>query len=110
METNNLYFLASDLSISQEKSNDIFLVVDMRMLSTRANKNKEGVTEAFIDEIVANQEYYSCLPLYGDIQRLKARDFKGLGHMQNRITGAFGTTQVGGMLNFRKVEDEYGIS
>jgi len=30
--------------------------------------------------------------------------------MQNRITGAFGTTQVGGMLNFRKVEDEYGIS
>lgn len=30
--------------------------------------------------------------------------------MQNRITGAFGTTQVGGMLNFRKVQDEYGIS
>ena len=30
--------------------------------------------------------------------------------MQNRITGAFGTTQVGGMLNFRKVNDEYGIS
>ena len=30
--------------------------------------------------------------------------------MQNRITGRFGTTQVGGMLNFRKVSDEYGIS
>lgn len=30
--------------------------------------------------------------------------------MQNRITGAFGTTQVGGMLNFRKVNDEYGVS
>lgn len=30
--------------------------------------------------------------------------------MQNRITGTFGTTQVGGMLNFRKVNDEYGIS
>lgn len=30
--------------------------------------------------------------------------------MQNRITGSFGTTQVGGMLNFRKVNDEYGIS
>lgn len=110
MEANNLYFLASDLSISQEKSNDIFLVIDMRMLSNRPNKNREGVTEAFIDEIVANQEYYSCLPLYGDIQRLKARDYRGLTHMQNRITGSFGTTQVGGMLNFRKVNDEYGIS
>lgn len=30
--------------------------------------------------------------------------------MQNRITGSFGTTQVGGMLNFRKVNDEYGVS
>ena len=102
---NNLYFLASDLSISQEKSNDIFLVIDMRMLSTRPNKHREGVTEAFIDEIVA-----SCLPLYVDVQRLKARDYKALGHMQNRITGTFGTTQVGGMLNFRKVSDEFGIS
>jgi hypothetical protein len=82
----------------------------MRMLSTRPNKNREGVTEAFIDEIVANQEYYSCLPLYVDVQRLKARDYKALGHMQNRITGTFGTTQVGGMLNFRKVSDEFGIS
>ena len=110
MEANNLYFLASDLSISQEKSNDIFLVIDMRMLSTRPNKNREGVTEAFIDEIVANQEYYSCLPLYVDVQRLKARDYKGLGHMLNRVTGTFGTTQVGGMRNFRKVKDEFGIS
>lgn len=110
MEANNLYFLASDLSISQEKSNDIFLVIDMRMLSNRPNKNREGVTEAFIDEIVANQEFYSCLPLYSDVQRLKARDFRALGHMQNRVTGTFGTTQVGAMLNFRKVYDEYGIS
>lgn len=30
--------------------------------------------------------------------------------MQNRLTGTFGTTQVGAMLNFRKVNDEYGIS
>ena len=30
--------------------------------------------------------------------------------MQNRITGSFGTTQVGGMINFKKVQDEYGIS
>lgn len=60
MEENNMYFLASDLSISQEKSNDIFLIIDMRMLSTRPNKNHEGVTEAFIDEIIANQSTYDC--------------------------------------------------
>ncbi|MBQ6857671.1 MAG: hypothetical protein IJO13_11285 [Lachnospiraceae bacterium] len=83
MEANNLYFLASDLSISQEKSNDIFMIVEMRMFSTRPNRNKQGVTEAFIDDIVANQEIYSCLPLYSDLHRLKAREYRGLTHMQN---------------------------
>lgn len=31
MDDNKLYFVASDISISEEKSNDIFLIVEMRM-------------------------------------------------------------------------------
>lgn len=110
MDDQRLYFVASDVTISTEKTNDIFLCVEMRMLSTRANRNDQGVTEAFIDEIIANPETYECLPLYVDIDKLKRKQFNALGHMLNRMSGEFKSTQVGGMRNFRKVEDEYGIS
>ena len=68
------------------------------------------MTVAFIDEIIANPDKYNCLPLYVDIDRLKARDYRALGHMLNRVSGRFRSTQVGSMRDFRKVEDEYGVS
>jgi hypothetical protein len=84
MDDERLYFVASDITISDEKTNDIFLEIDMRLLSTRQNKNGEGVTEAFIDEICANEETYACLPLYADVPNLKAKRFDQLGHKLNR--------------------------
>lgn len=110
MDDERLYFIASDISISEKKSNDIFLYVGMRLQSTRPNGNGEGVTEPFIDEIVNNQEKYNCLPLYVDVDRLRARDYRSLGHMYNRNTGKFNTTQIGGFFAFKKVYDEYGVS
>ena len=110
MDDERLYFIASDISISEQKSNDIFLCVEMRIQSTRPNGNSEGVTEAFIDEIVNNQSKYSCLPLYVDINRLRAKDYRSLGHMYNRMTNRFMSTQIGGICEFRKVSDEYGVS
>lgn len=82
----------------------------MRMFSTRANRNRQGVTEAFIDEIVANQDKYGCLPLYVDIKRLCARNYSSMGHMLDWDTGRFDTTQIGGFFAFTKVMDEYGAS
>lgn len=82
----------------------------MRMFSTRPNRNNQGVTEAFIDEIVANTDKYGCLPLYVDIDRLRARNYASLGHKLDRRTGRFETTQVGGFFAFTKVMDEYGAS
>lgn len=104
------YFLASDISISEQKSNDIFLYVTMRMLSTRPNGNREGVTQAFIDEIVENPAKYDCLPLYADVNRLRARDYRNLGHMYNPGTGRFDSTQIGSLCRFWKENDEYGVS
>lgn len=68
------------------------------------------MTEAFIDEIVSNQEKYGCLPLYVDVDRLRAKDYRSLGHMYDRSTGKFNTTQIGSFSAFKKVSDEYGIS
>ena len=104
---NNRVFAASDICLSS-KSNDIFLFVTMRLLSTRVNRNGDAVTEDFIDEIVANQDTYSGLPVYVDTESLLAD--KKLGHNYNRITHKFSTTQVGSLSGFTKVEDEYGFS
>lgn len=106
---NKSIFAASNIAIA-EKSNDIFLFVTMRLLSTRVNRNKDAVTEEFIDEIIENQETYNGLPVYVDTARLLAGDYDSLGHMYNRMTGKFKTTQVGSLCHFEKVEDEYGTS
>ena len=106
---NKSIFAASNIAIA-EKSNDIFLFVTMRLLSTRVNRNKDAVTEEFIDEIIDNQETYNGLPVYVDTARLLAGDYDSLGHMYNRMTGKFKTTQVGSLCHFEKVEDEYGTS
>lgn len=104
---NNRVFAASDICLSS-KSNDIFLFVTMRLLSTRVNRNGDAVTEDFIDEIVANQDTYAGLPVYVDTESLLAD--KKLGHNYNRITRKFSTTQVGSLSGFTKVEDDYGYS
>lgn len=111
MDDNRLYFLASDVSISeQQESSEIYLLIEARLCSTQANGNGEGVTEAFIDSIVENQEKYMCLPFYADLPRQLARDYMNLGHQYNRSTGKFHTQQIGSMCFFKKVADEYGCS
>lgn len=111
MAEDKLYVLASDIAISEEqKSNDIFLLVEMRILSTQPNGNNQGVTVEFVDEIVNNPEKYACLPLYADVRRLLNEDYLKLGHMYNKESGEFHTTQVGSITSFRKVEDRFGTS
>lgn len=108
-KTAKTYFNASDVLLA-EQSNSQFLSVRMRMLSTRANRNKQGVTEAFIDEIMANQEKYMCTPLYADTGSLRRHNFDRLGHMYDRRSGRFLTDQIGSFCAFEKVNDEFGVS
>ena len=55
-------FEASQVMISETQSNDIYMTVLMRMFSTRPNRNGYAVSEAFMDNIVANTAKYTCLP------------------------------------------------
>ena len=55
-------FEASQVMISEAQSNDIYMTVLMRMFSTRPNRNGYAVSEAFMDNIVANAAKYTCLP------------------------------------------------
>lgn len=110
MEQSRMVFMASDVLLAEQESTRPYLSVTMRMCSTRPNRNREGVTEAFIDEIVANQEKYLCTPLYADIEALKGHHYNRLGHRYDPMTGTFRTTQIGSFNSFAKVADEYGVS
>ena len=59
---NRVQFEASQVMISKAQSNDIYMTVLMRMFSTRPNRNGYAVSEAFMDNIVANAAKYACLP------------------------------------------------
>ena len=59
---NRVQFDASQVMISETQSNDIYMTVLMRMFSTRPNRNGYAVSEAFMDNIVANAAKYTCLP------------------------------------------------
>ena len=55
-------FYASQVEMAQVQPNDIYMSVLMRMFSTRPNRNGYAVSEAFMDNIVANAAKYTCLP------------------------------------------------
>ena len=55
-------FQASQIELSAIQSNEIYMSVLMRMFSTRPNRNGYAVSEAFIDNIIANAAKYTCLP------------------------------------------------
>ena len=75
------------------------------MFSTRINNNGHGVEKAFIHEIVANQAEYTCLPLYADVENLRAKNYRALGHMYNEETNTYSTSQVGGFVRFWEEEE-----
>lgn len=107
---NKLIMAASNITVSELKSNRKYFSVSMRMFSTRANLNKCAVTEAFIDEIIANKSDYVCMPLCADVSKLKRKDYRGLTHMYDKTTGTFLADEIGSFYDYEKVSDEFGVS
>lgn len=101
---------ASSISIPVQQTNAPYMVITMRMFSTRPNKNGDGVTERFIDAVVENQPGHVGLPLYADTKRLRSRDFANLDHQYDPMSGEFLTEEIGSFCAFEKVEDAYGVS
>lgn len=107
---NTIVMTASSIAVSEMKSNRKYLSVSMRMFSTRPNLNRCAVTEAFIDEIIANKSDYICMGLYADVPKLKKKDYRGLTHLYDQKTGTFMADEIGGFYDFEKVADEFGVS
>lgn len=106
----NIIMNASNILISELKSNRRYMSLSMRMFSTRENLNHVAVTEAFIDNIIANKEEYICMPLCADVPKMKKKDYRGLTHLYDAKSGTFLADVIGGFYDFEKVSDEFGIS
>ena len=105
-----LMFLASEVTIAEEdKLNPVFLSIKMKLADNAGNRNDEGITAAFISDLINRQDEYNGLPFYADVKKLIARKYDELGHMYNRITKKFGTTQIGSLVDFYSETDNDGV-
>lgn len=105
-----LHVLAEQVKIDESESNQIFLLVDFKMFDNGGNLNNEAVSKAFIDDMMANIDYYTALPLYCDDENLLSGNFRRLGHMYDERNCTFGTQQIGSFVNFRTVEEDGLVS
>lgn len=86
--------------ISELQSSDMYISVRGRLCDMKTNANGVAVTEAFIDEIVGNEEKYIGIPLCADVRGLI--NDRTIGHMYNKATGEFLSAIVGSMYHFEK--------
>lgn len=105
----NQRFVTFASVISEIEQSDIFMTVKARILETpKANLNGARVTEAFVDDIIANKERYIGLPLYADKKALDSGKYNRLGHLYDSKTGEFHSTQIGSFYEFEKEESKTG--
>lgn len=111
MEKQSLVLLSSEVMISEEsKLHPVFLTARFLLASTEGNLNNESVTKSFIDDLVARQSTFDCLPMYVDMPKLLAGDYDNLTHLYNRVTKKFKTQQFGSLTNFSAETDENGVT
>lgn len=110
-EQKKLVLLASEVMISEEeqKLNPVFLSIRLKLADNVGNRNDEGVTAAFISDLIKRQEEFECLPFYADVKNLLARNYDSLGHMYNRVTRKFSSTQIGSLTDFYSETDNNGV-
>lgn len=106
---NTIVLLAEEVAIDEKRSNDIFLLISFKLFDNSGNRNREGVTAAFISEIMNHRDKYAALPIYVDVPALLEGRYDQLGHNYDPETGKFGTEQIGGLVDFRMSVNDAGI-
>ena len=108
-KNNTIVLLAEEVAIDEKRSNDIFLLITFKLFDNRGNRNGEGVTAAFISEIINHRDKYAALPIYADVPALLGKRYNDLGHKYDPETGRFGTEQIGGLVDYRMDVTDGGV-
>lgn len=106
---NSVVLIAEEVTIDEKRSSDIFLLITFKLCDNQGNLNREGVTAAFISDIINNVDKYAALPLYVDVPALLEKNYQHLTHRYDPRTGRFNTGQIGGLVNFRSEINNLGI-
>ena len=91
---------SASASVSDIQSSDIYLTVKARLFDLKPNANNVRVTEAFMDEIVDNEEKYIGIPLCADVKGLTT--YRKIDHQYNKLTRTYGSTFIGSFYHFEK--------
>lgn len=80
------------------QTNDVYMAVRFRAMSTKPNKNGDVIERSFMNSICDNPDFYVGTPVKVDIDHLL--NSKRLGHNYDRIHREWRTDQIGSILDF----------
>lgn len=83
-------------------SNNIYMTLNICILSNDVNYNKAQFLDDFIDGVIANKEEYLGIPFLVNREKLESADYENLTHELN--DGELLTDQIGSFVDFWKEE------
>jgi len=89
-------------------NNDIYMTLQVLLLTNQVNQNKAIFSNEFIDYVVQNKDFYIGLPLVAERVKLE-RLSRFLGHTLDK-NGEFHTDQIGSYVDFYKSTDDNGVT
>ena len=98
--------LASVLEVND--SNDIYMSLDILLLTSVKNKNNCRFEPDFIHEVVKSKDKYIAIPLVCEKGKLEKGKNKQLGHALKKSDGTLNTEQIGSFVDFYEKENEDG--
>lgn len=83
-------------------SNDIYMTLNMVILSNDVNYNDAQFLDDFIDGVIDNKDFYTGVPLVVNREKLENAEYEDLTHELNN--GVLETDQIGSFIDFWKDE------
>lgn len=90
--------------VELQNANDIYMTMNICILSNDVNYNNAQFTNDFIDGVIENKDKYIGIPFLASREKLKNGDFDNLTHELNTDTGQLETDQIGSFVDFWKEE------
>lgn len=87
-----------------QDTNDIYMTMNIAILSDDVNFNSAQFTLDFIDGVIENKEEYVGIPFLVNREKIENGDYDNLTHELNTETGELGTDQIGSFVDFWKDE------
>lgn len=86
------------ISLELNESNDIYMLLNIGILSNVANYNDAQFTDEFIEYIVSNKDTYIGLPLQVNKEKLENAEYENLTH--ELVNGKLMTDSIGSFVDY----------